>query len=304
MKGEKVVITGGAGFIGSHLAERIAAQNDLRIIDDLATSSVENISGITNRVHFIKKDISKLDNIRRDFRDCDTVFHLAANPSVALSSLNNHLHLDKDVIGTYNVLESARLCDVKTVVFTSSSTVYGRAKEIPTKECYGPLLPISFYGASKLACESYISAFANNYGIKTVILRLANIIGPRSMHGVVYRFVQQMKKNRTMTIFSNGEQRKPYTYVDDCINALLISEARSKDKCAVYNVSSGDSITVKTIAKAVSKEMGVKARMLFQENWVGDVEHYELDIDKLRKLGWHPQHSSLEAVRLTIKHLL
>lgn len=190
---------------------------------------------------------------------------MAANPGVALSGRNNRLNLEKDVIGTYNVLESARLCDVKTVVFTSSSTVYGRAKEMPTKESYGPLLPISFYGASKLACEAYMSAFAYNYGIRTVSLRLANIIGPRNKRGIVYKFVQQMKKNGTITIFSNGEQQKPYIYVDDCVNAILIAEMKSKEKCAVYNVSSADSITVKDIAKAVSEEMKIKARPVFQK---------------------------------------
>ncbi len=304
MKGKNVVITGGAGFIGSHLAERLAFGNDVTVIDDFSSGSARNLSGFSNKIKIIKKDISKSGPIKKELRGCDVLFHLAANPDVALSGLNNNLHLRSDVVGTYNVLEAARLNHVKTVVFTSSSTVYGRAEEMPIKEEYGPLFPISFYGASKLACESYMYAFAANYGIRTISLRLANIIGPRNKRGVVYKFVEQIKRNKPLTIFSDGRQRKPYTYVDDCISALLISESKSKGTCQVYNVASKDTLTVNDIAAIISHETGVKARQEHSQNWIGDVEHYELDTGKLRKLGWRPKYGSLEAIRLTIRHLL
>lgn len=304
MKGSRIVITGGAGFIGSHLAERLAGQNEVRIVDDFSSGLLDNIKGIRSKVKVAKKDISNLNGIKNEFKGCDTVFHFAANPDVSLGSRNNSLHLTKDVVGTYNVLESARLNDVDTVVFASSSTVYGEAKVIPTREDYSPMLPISFYGASKLAGEAYMSAFSDNYGMRVVLLRFANIIGPRNGHGVVYNFVKQMNEKGAMTILSDGSQKKSYLYVDDCVNGSLIAANKAPKGCSAYNVGSEDSITVMEIARTVAKEMGMKARFVFGSNWAGDVHHFELSVSKLKKLGWRPACASAESVRLTAKHLI
>ncbi|MDE1873956.1 MAG: NAD-dependent epimerase/dehydratase family protein [Candidatus Micrarchaeota archaeon] len=303
MEGANVAVTGGAGFIGSHLAEKLSKNNKVIVLDDFSSGSLNNISAISSKISLAKRNIANLKSIRHVFKDCDSVFHLAANPDVSLGGVDNYLQLRRDVIGTYNVLESARLCDVETVVFASSSTVYGEANRMPIIEDYSPMLPISFYGASKLAGEAYMSVFSNNYGINVVILRLANVIGPRSNHGVVYQFVKQLEKDGTMTILSGGNQKKSYLYVDDCVDGFITAAKANRKGCHTYNLGSADSITVKEIAKAISEEVGIKPRFLHKRVWVGDVPYFELSIDRIKKTGWAPKHSSLEAVKLTARYL-
>jgi UDP-glucose 4-epimerase len=199
---------------------------------------------------------------------------------------------------------------VEVFVFTSSSTVYGDA-DIPTKED-AVLKPISVYGASKLACEALVSAYAHSYGFRALIYRLANVVGPRSKHGVIVDFVRKLRENpRELEILGDGTQRKSYLYVTDCIEALLLGLDRARGVVEVFNVGSRDQVDVLSIARVVVEEMGLEdvdfritGGVDGGRGWVGDVKDMLLDVSKLKELGWRPRFNSVEAVRLTVKETL
>ncbi len=312
----KALITGGAGFIGSHLADRLMREGYyVRALDNLATGSLENISQWMDnpRFTFIKGDCLNPNEIERAVKDVDIIYHLAANPDVRVGAVDTRRDLEQNIIATYNVLEAMRKSKTaKTIVFTSSSTVYGDAETLPTPESYAPLKPISIYGASKLACEAMISAYSYMFGMKSVIYRLANIIGPRSNHGVIYDFVQKLLSNqRELEILGDGAQSKSYLYITDCIDAIIFGLEKSEKQVEIYNLGSEDLVDVKTIANIIIGEMGLRnVELKFTggidggRGWKGDVKHMILDISRMKSLGWGPKYSSTEAVRLTAREIL
>ncbi|RLI31028.1 UDP-glucose 4-epimerase [Candidatus Bathyarchaeota archaeon] len=314
----RILVTGGAGFIGSHLVDALMEKDlEVVVIDNLSRGSIGNLRRWLQhpKFMFIKGDLKNPEDTFQAIKGCETVFHLAANPEVRVGSVSPDVHFQQNVIATYNLLEALRVAgNVKTLVFTSSSTVYGEA-EVPTPENYSPLKPISVYGASKLACEALISAYAYSYGFKAVIYRLANIVGPRSRHGVIIDFVRKLKENpRELEILGDGSQRKSYLYIDDCIDAMLLGlkkVASSNNNVEIFNVGSDDQVDVLTIARIVVEEMGlkdVKFRLTGGvdggRGWVGDVKNMLLDVGKLKFLGWKPRYNSEEAVRVAAKLLL
>ncbi len=310
----KVLVTGGAGFIGSHLAERLVNSGfDVCVYDNLSSGSIENIKHLLNKKNFkfVKEDLLKPVTLPKILDECEVVFHLAANPEVRVSSVNPEIHFQQNVLSTYNLLECLRKTGkVRTFVFTSS-TVYGEAKT-PTPEDYPELKPISVYGASKLACEALITAYAYNYGFRAVIYRLANIVGPRSKHGVIYDFIEKLRMNsRELEILGDGTQTKSYLYIDDCLEAMFIGLEALGGQVEVFNVGSEDQLGVKSIAEIVVEEMNLKnVRFKFTggvdggRGWKGDVKNMLLDIRKLKSLGWKPRYTSKEAVKLTVKHFV
>jgi UDP-glucose 4-epimerase len=313
----RVLVTGGAGFIGSHLVDALMSQGkEVYVFDNLSTGSLENVKHWLNssNFRFIKGDLlrpSDLENLKNE--DFSIIFHLAANPEVRLSSIDPDVHFQQNIVATYNLLELIRRDENSPVLaFTSTSTVYGDALKMPTPEDYAPLEPISIYGASKLACEALISAYAHTYGFKAVIFRLANIVGPRSQHGVVYDFIQKLRRNpRELEVLGDGTQVKSYLHVSDCIEAMLLGVERSSRQVEIFNVGSEDQVDVGTIAKMVIEEMGLKdVRLNFTggvdggRGWRGDVKNMLLDIKKLKSLGWRPKYGSEETVRSAIRDLL
>ena len=313
----RVLVTGGAGFIGSHLVDALMSQGkEVYVFDNLSTGSLENVKHWLNssNFRFIKGDLlrpSDLENLKNE--DFSIIFHLAANPEVRLSSIDPDVHFQQNIVATYNLLELIRRAESSPVLaFTSTSTVYGDALKMPTPENYAPLEPISIYGASKLACEALISAYAHTYGFKAVIFRLANIVGPRSQHGVVYDFIQKLRRNpRELEVLGDGTQVKSYLHVSDCVEAMLLGVERSSRQVEIFNVGSEDQVDVRTIAKMVIEEMGLKdVRLNFTggvdggRGWRGDVKNMLLDIKKLKSLGWRPKYGSKEAVRSAIRDLL
>jgi len=217
----------------------------------------------------------------------------------------------KQNIGAISTSNNSETIQNPTLIFTSTSTVYGEPTKIPTPEDYAPLKPISTYGASKLACEALISAYAYTYDFKAIIIRLANIIGPRSKHGVIYDFIQKLNKNPTqLEILGDGTQSKSYLYVSDCIEAMLLGLEKSTEPVEIYNVGSEDQVDVKTIAQIIIEEMGLKnVKLTFTggvdggRGWKGDVKNMLLDIDKIKALGWKPKHNTQQATTETIKEL-
>ena len=196
------LVTGGAGFIGSHLVDALISNgNNVSVFDNLSSGTPQNIKQWLDSPNFtfIKDDLLNLSNIKKlKHKHYDVVFHLAANPEVRIGSTNPEVHFQQNLVATHNLLEHHRKTrNTPTLIFTSTSTVYGEPTKIPTPENYAPLKPISIYGATKLACEALISAYAYTYGFKAIIYRLANIVGPRSKHGVIHDFIQKLNKNPT-----------------------------------------------------------------------------------------------------------
>lgn len=312
----KILVTGGAGFIGSHLLDSlIRCGIEVVVLDNLSSSRLENVADWLgdDRLTFVRGDLLKPDDIEGAMEGCGAVFHLAANTEVRLGAINTRVHYEQNILATYNLLEAMRKSDLcKNIVFTSSSTVYGEAEIVPTHEDYGPLKPISLYGASKLACESLISGYVHMFDIKSIIFRLANIVGAKNNHGVIYDFVRKLKENpRALTVLGNGAQRKSYLYADDCVKAILTAVEKWQDRIEIYNVGSEDSADVLTIARVVVEEMGIKGTAISctgglegGRGWKGDVKDMLLDISKMKKLGWKPKYNSVEAVRLVAKEIL
>jgi len=311
-----VLVTGGAGFIGSHLADKLMENKArARVFDNLSSGCQENVRRWldNSEFEFLKGDLLNKQDTKRAVENCEVVFHLAANPEVRLSSVSPDVHFEQNIVATNNLLEAVRKSGIaKSFVFTSSSTVYGEASQIPTPENYAPLEPISVYGASKMASEALIMAYAHTYGFNTVIYRLANIIGPRSKHGVIHDFIEKLRFNPyELEILGDGTQAKSYLYVDDCVEAILFGFMKSSHRVEAFNLGSEDQINVNSIAQIVVEEMGLK-NVTFRytggvdggRGWKGDVKHMLLAVDRLKTLGWRPKLSSVEAVTKTVKGML
>jgi UDP-glucose 4-epimerase len=309
----KILVTGGAGFIGSHLVDRLFKEGfGVKIIDNLSSGRLENLTQYRNgsRVEVVMGDLKKMEDGLKAVDGTDVVFHFAANPEVRVSTTNPEIHFNENVVATFNLLEAMRRKDVKELVFASSSSVYGEPEQIPVSED-APIRPVSIYGASKAACENLIHAYVKLYGIKAVILRYANVVGPRLRHGVVWDLINKLRKNlNELEILGDGKQVRSYIYIDDAVEATIIAWRKSFSNLNVYNVASEDWLTVDEVADEVIKAMsllGVKRvhkPLLHGVGWPGDVKRIALRIDRLKTLGFTPRFSSRDAVRLTVKSLL
>jgi UDP-glucose 4-epimerase len=308
----KVLVTGGTGFIGSHLVDRLMETgNQVRVIDNLASGQLSNLDRWTGHpgFEFMEGDLLEREASLKALAGCSQVFHLAANPEVQANKAGPEEHFRQNIEATYSLLEAvARRGEVELLVFASTSTVYGEATVLPTPEEYGPTKPISMYGASKLACEALISAYASMYSFKAVIYRLANVVGPRSTHGVIWDFVGKLRESaEELEVLGDGTQSKSYLYIDDCVEGFLRG-TESVDQVAVFNLGSMDRTSVLRIAEIVKEEAGQpEARIRLTggvdggRGWKGDVKLMQLDTASLRRLGWAPRYGSEEAVRLTAR---
>jgi len=305
------VVTGGAGFIGSHLVDTLVAQgNEVLVIDSLCAGRKETIARHidSRKVRFLQKDLLA-DGWQDAIEGADRLFHLAADPDVRQSAVNPDPTIQNNIIATYRVLEAMRIHHVPELVFTSTSTVYGDAIVIPTPENYTPLEPISVYGASKLACESLISAYCHSFGMKAWAFRFANIIGSRSGHGVITDFIKKLEQNpKELEILGDGKQTKSYLEVHECVSAMLFAVGHARDTVNTFNIGSEDWIDVKSIAEIVTEEMhlsGTKFRFTGGERgWVGDVPRMQLSVEKIKALRWKPQMGSRESVRIAVQAML
>ena len=307
----RALVTGGAGFIGSHLVDALMNCGDeVIVIDNLTRGRIENVSRWmeNKRFKFVKGDVTDIDLMLSIVRGCDVVFHLAANPEVKTGDPSDHFR--NNLYATHVILEAMRVNNVKRLVFTSSSTVYGEAKILPTPEDYSPLVPISIYGASKLGSESLIIGYSMTYGFNSIILRLANIVGSRSRHGVIVDFIKKLLKDSSrLEILGDGEQTKSYLHVADCVEAMVKTIENISEEIQIYNVGSDDAINVKTIAKIVIQELNLDdVKIEYKDEfggrgWIGDVRKMLLDISKIKSIGWGPRYNSSEAVRLAVREL-
>jgi len=308
----KIMVTGGAGFIGSHIVDRLMKEgNEVVVYDNLSSGKMEFIEHHMNneKFTFIEADLLNFEKLRESVKDMDIIYHVAANPDVKLGAQDTKVHFEQNVKATYNLLEAMRINDVEDIIFTSTSTVYGEANVIPTPEDYGPLVPISLYGASKLAAEAFIMSYSHTFGMKAVIYRFANIVGPRSTHGVIYDFIMKLKRNpKELEILGDGTQTKSYLYVEDCVDAIMFGYENRRNDVEIFNIGSEDWINVRRIADIVVEEMGLKnVSYRFtggKRGWKGDVPKMLLSIEKIKDYGWRPKHNSEESVRLTARYLI
>lgn len=310
---KKIFLTGGAGFIGSHLADNLLKKGHfVTVFDNLQTGKLEFLNTIIENKNFkfIKGDITSFSSINKALtNDYDTVFHLAANPDIAKGFTNPSIDLHQTIVGTFNILQEMRTKKIRRLIYFSGSGVYGNVGNIKTNETFGPLLPVSMYGAAKLSAEGLISAFSHLYGIQSWIFRPANIIGNRATHGVILDLINKLKKNpTTLEILGNGKQSKSYVYIKDVISAIQIAIEKTNDQVNIINICNNSYITVNEIASMIIDEMKLKKvkihRSEDQFGWPGDVPIVRLDNSKLKGLGWKENYSSKEAVRQTIKDLL
>ena len=297
-------VTGGAGFIGSFVVDRLAKRNGVTVYDNLSTGKEEFISHHYNNKYFrfVRADLLDFDTLTKEMRGHKSVWHIAANPDIRKGTESTRVDLEQNTLATYNTLEAARRNDIKTFVFSSTSTVYGMAKVMPTPEDAGPCLPISLYGASKLACEGLVSAYAELYGIKSWIYRFANIVGHRSTHGILFDLVEKLNKNpNVLEVLGDGKQRKSYMLVDECIDGMMFGFKNSREKLNYFNLGAEDQISVKRIVDILVEETrlkDVKVRYTGgKSGWKGDVPKFLLSTKKMARLGWKPKHTSEEAVR-------
>ncbi len=308
MIGKRLFVTGGAGFIGCNLVDKIISENEVIVFDNLSTGVKERLSKYfeNKNFQFIYGDLLK-DTI--NLSDIDVVIHLAANPDVKIGAENTEIHFQQNVVATYNLLEAMRKYDVKHIIFTSSSTVYGDATLIPTPENYAPLIPISLYGASKLASEGLIIGYANTFDFSVAIYRFANVIG-KYCHGVIRDFINKLRKNpKELIILGDGTQTKSYCYITDCIDALLYGYEKTKTQIEIFNIGSEDYISVMQIAEIVSNALSVTPKYKFTSvrdgrGWIGDVKVMLLKIEKLKSLGYKPKYNSYQSVKLTVEDIL
>ena len=320
MSYSRVLVTGGAGFIGSHLIDRLMAEGyRATVVDNLSSGSIENVKPWLDHpsFKFVKGDLKNSGRWVEEFKGVDVVFHYAANPDVRVSVTEPRVHFEENLQATFNVLEACRRFKTPYLVFASSSVVYGDAEVIPTPEDYRPLKPISIYGAVKLACETLIGTYARLYGLKALILRYANVIGSRMTHGVIVDFIRKLRADpRRLEILGDGSQRKSYLYIEDAVDATLKALkhilGENPSTLRIYNVGSEDWVSVKEIANTVVKSMGLenveyvyRPATMDGRGWLGDVKYMLLDISMVKRdVGWSPRLSSKDAVKLTVQSLL
>jgi len=308
-----VLVTGGAGFIGSHLVDRLVSDEwNVKVLDNFSSGRMENLERHkgSQRVEILRGDLKNSEDTKRLVRDVDVVFHYAANPEVRVSTTNPEIHFDENVVATFNLLEAMRKNGVKELVFASSSSVYGDPENIPVSE-EAPIRPVSVYGASKASCESLIHAYSKLYGIKAVVLRYANVVGPRLRHGVIYDLIMKLKKDRSrLEVLGDGKQVRSYIYINDAVEATMVAYERAKEIFEVYNVASEDWISIDEVVEIILRELRlnnieiVHKPVLHGVGWPGDVKRIPLKIDKLKSLGFKPAMRSRGAVAKTVRALV
>ncbi len=308
----RALVTGGAGFIGSHLVDRLVARGDkVLVVDNLSSGVLDFIKDhIENgKVEFSNTDLKDLDALKPLMHGVDIVYHLAANPDIRLGTRITDTDLNEGTIATYNVLESMRLAGVKKIAFASSSVVYGEDAPMPTPEDHGPCLPISLYGASKQAGEGLIGAWVGTFGLQAWIFRFANIIGERGTHGVIFDFIHKLKKDPSrLEVLGNGLQEKSYMEVGDCVDAMLHVISNTNESINLYNLGSNDTCSVRNIAAIVVKETGCTDASIEytggDRGWAGDIPKAMLAINRLIDLGFKVNYDSEEAVAHTARVLI
>ena len=307
---KKILITGGAGYIGSNLTKLLLEKgNKVTIFDKLPVEQAHRIHTIRDKINYRCIDLKNFELLKKELKNVDLVAHFAASADIALGKNKTDVDLNDGIIATYNVLESMRINKIKKIIFSSSSAIYGNFSKIPTPEDAGMLFPMSLYGASKLAGEAMISAYCYLFGMKSWIFRFGNIVGEDMARGVIKDFIKKLKNNpKELVILGNGLQEKDFIHIDDCLDGILFAIQKSNETINVFNLSTGTTTSVNKIAKMVIENMGLKNVKLEytggESGWPGDAPTVHYDITRLNNIGWKPKLLSDEAVELSITQVL
>jgi UDP-glucose 4-epimerase len=304
----KAIVTGGAGFIGSHLVDRLLSDgHDVTVIDNMSCGHVENLGNHSGSPHLKihQMDVRNPADLDRAIAGHDVVFHLAAQADIRKSLSDHRSDLEHNVVGTLNVLESMIKNGVQDLIFASTSALYGEATLMPTPENYCPL-QTSLYGASKLASEAYAEAYTEFAPIRFWAFRFANVVGERCRRGVVWDFVHKLKKNRDeLEILGDGKQSKEYLYVTDCVDGIITGYTKSRNKVNIFNLGLDEQTLVDRVTDIVIEEMGLRnVRRRYaggERGWIGDNPRVILSIDKLKRLGWRANTTAETAIRRTVR---
>lgn len=309
---KKYFIIGGAGFIGSHLSQKLLRKADafVRIYDNFSSGKMFHLEEIVGKPNFdlVKADIKDFPLLTDSMKGTDVVFHFASNPDISKAITQPDIDFWEGTYLTNNVIEAMRINKVKNLIYASGSGVYGDTGCLETAEDYSPLLPISTYGASKLACEALISSYCFMFDINAAAFRFANVVGPHQTHGVGYDFIRKLLDNKNqLEILGDGSQSKSYIYVYDIIEALLTVEMSYLKGYSYYNVATEDHITVNEIADIVVNIMNLKnvkyKHTGGDRGWKGDVPIVRLNSEKIRKLGWKNRFNAYQAINESVKSI-
>lgn len=314
---KNIFLTGGAGFIGSHIVDILVPQGyNITVYDNLSNGKLEYIKehlGKTN-FSFVEADLSDFDTLKKSMTGNDLVWHLAANTDIINNQMFPRRDLNDGIIGTFNILESMRENDIKSILFSSTGAVYGNlCKDKEVTEDAGPILPISTYAAGKVSCEAFISAYCELYDFRAWIFRFGNVIGARMTHGVIFDFLKQLQKNpEKLFIKGDGAQEKNYFLVEECIEGMVWGfnhiNLSKEEPCKIVNLGTNSTTRVQNIANLIINEMGLTNTIIEIEGakkaWPGDQPKVYLSVSTMTSYGWTAKYCSDDAVKIAVGRML
>ena len=303
-KDKKVLVFGGAGFIGSHLVERLVRDGaSVTVFDNLKTGRISNLAEVwkNKNFRFVKADVSSRKKVDATVPGHEIIFHFCDDSDIRSAAEHPDTFVEQNIMGLFYVLEAMRKNGIRTILFPSSTTVFGELKNPPASESHGPMTPLNIYGGAKLAAEGLISAWAHTYDLRAIVFRFVGIIGGRMDHGVVHDFVRKLQKNPAqLEVLGDGTQKRSFVLVDDCIEAMLFALAKSKKNYNLVHIGNTDQISINKTAEVIFKVMKLNNVQLRHTGgkvgWKGDVTSNFIATETLTALGWKPRRSSREAV--------
>ncbi|HTW47481.1 MAG TPA: NAD-dependent epimerase/dehydratase family protein [Acidobacteriaceae bacterium] len=307
-------VVGGAGFIGSHFVDKLLASPQTRrltIFDNFSSGREWHYEAhlVDPRLTVVRADASDVEALAATMDGHDWVVHLASNPDIARALESPEIDFYRGTLLTNNVVEAMRRANVRRLIYASGSGVYGDAGSTVVAENYTPMVPVSTYGASKLAGEALIASYCSMFGLHACAFRFGNVVGARQTHGVGFDFLRRLTEKPTrLRILGDGQQSKPYIHVSDVVEAVLCAASKAVAPFSVFNVATDDTVTVTEIAELAAETLGLARKPLFDytggaRGWRGDVPVVRLDSSRIHSLGWFPKRNSREAVRQSLQEL-